>query len=76
MRFYTQIGHTAPLKRSEHGRPISYLEDVLLDFPELVVVGGHVGFPWVDELVSLAVEFPNFISIPRHTLSTVCPQIL
>lgn len=56
----TQIGHTGPLLRSETGRPIPYLEDVLLEFPELVVVGGHLGFPWVDELTSLAIKFPNF----------------
>ena len=60
MPFCTQIGHTGPLLRSETGRPIPYLEDVLLDFPELVVVGGHVGFPWIDELVSLTIKFPNF----------------
>ncbi len=58
--FCTQIGHTGPLCRSEPGRPIPYLEDVLLDFPELVVVGGHVGFPWIDEVLSLARKFPNF----------------
>ena len=58
--FCTQIGHTGPLKSSETGRPIPYLEDVLLDFPELVVVGGHVGFPWIDEVVTLARKFPNF----------------
>lgn len=58
--FCTQIGHTGPLKRSETGRLIPYLEDVLLDFPELVVVGGHVGFPWLDELVSMTIKFPNF----------------
>lgn len=58
--FCTQIGHTGPLKRSETGRLIPYLEDVLLDFPELVVVGGHVGFPWIDEVISLAHKFQNF----------------
>lgn len=58
--FCTQIGHTGPLKRSDTGRLIPYLEDVLLDFPELVVVGGHVGFPWLDELTTLAIKFPNF----------------
>lgn len=58
--FCTQIGHTGPLLRSETGRLIPYLEDVLLDFPELVVVGGHVGFPWIDELISLTIKFPNF----------------
>lgn len=58
--FCTQIGHTGPLCRSEPGRPIPYLDDVLLDFPELVVVGGHVGFPWIDEVLSLARKYPNF----------------
>jgi predicted TIM-barrel fold metal-dependent hydrolase len=58
--FCTQIGHTGPLKSSETGRLIPYLEDVLLDFPELVVVGGHVGFPWIAEVASLMRKFPNF----------------
>ncbi|MHA7872923.1 MAG: amidohydrolase family protein, partial [Hyphococcus sp.] len=57
--FCTQIGHTGPLKRSETGRLIPYLEDVLLDFPDLVVVGGHVGYPWIDELTSLTLKFKN-----------------
>ncbi|MFL0357573.1 amidohydrolase family protein [Erythrobacter sp. GH1-10] len=56
----TQIGHTGPLLRSETGRPIPYLEDVLLEFPDLKIVGGHLGFPWIDELVSLSIKFPNF----------------
>lgn len=58
--FCTQVGHTGPLLRSEPGRPIPYLEDVLLDFPELKIIGGHVGFPWVNELTSLAFKFQNF----------------
>lgn len=56
----TQIGHTGPLLSSETGRPVPYLEDVLLEFPELTVVGGHLGFPWVEEVTTLAVKFPNF----------------
>lgn len=56
----TQIGHTGPLRPSEVGRPIPYLDEVMLDFPELVLVGGHVGFPWVSEVLSLAMKFPNF----------------
>lgn len=58
--FCTQIGHTGPLRGSETGRMIPYLEEVMLDFPELVVVGGHVGFPFLDELVTMTVKFPNF----------------
>jgi len=58
--FCTQIGHTGPLCPSEPGRPIPYLDEVLLDFPELVVVGGHVGYPWMSEVLSLATKYPNF----------------
>lgn len=58
--FCTQIGHAGPLRSSEPGRPIPYLDEVLLDFPELVVVGGHVGFPWTNEAISLATKYPNF----------------
>ncbi len=58
--FCTQIGHTGPLRGSETGRMLPYLEEVMLDFPELVVVAGHVGFPWLDELVTMTVKFRNF----------------
>jgi predicted TIM-barrel fold metal-dependent hydrolase len=58
--FCTQVGHTGPLCPSEPGRPIPYLDRVLLEFPELVVVGGHVGYPWMDEVISLATKYPNF----------------
>lgn len=58
--FCTQIGHTGPLRSSETGRPIPYLEDAMLDFPELVVIGGHVGFPWLDEVATMIRKFRNF----------------
>lgn len=58
--FCTQIGHTGPLCPSEPGRPIPYLDTVLLEFPDLVVVGGHVGYPWIEEVISLATKYPNF----------------
>src|SRR6185436_4383923 len=32
--FCTQVGHTGPLRSSETGRPIPYLDDVALDFPD------------------------------------------
>jgi hypothetical protein len=58
--FCTQIGHTGPLCPSEPGRPIPYLDNVLLEFPDLIVVGGHVGHPWIEEVISLATKYPNF----------------
>ena len=36
--FCLQVGHTGPLRTSETGRPIPYLENVALDFPELRIV--------------------------------------
>ena len=57
--FCTQIGHTGPLMPSEVGRPI-YLDQVLIDFPELVIVGGHIGYPWTDEAIAVADKHQNF----------------
>lgn len=75
--FCTQIGHTGPLLRSETGRLIPYLEDVLLDFPELKVVGGHVGFPWIDELTTMAVKFPNFyVDVSAYRLGRLPPAFV
>src|SRR3984957_9930343 len=52
--FCTQVGHTGPLMPSETGRPVPYLDEVALTFPELVIVGGHIGHPWTDEMIGLA----------------------
>lgn len=57
--FCTQVGHTGPLRTSETGRPIPYLDDVALEFPELVIVAGHIGYPWTEEMIALARKYPN-----------------
>lgn len=57
--FCLQVGHTGPLCPSEPGRPIPYLDEVALDFPELVIVGGHIGYPWTEEMIALATKYPN-----------------
>jgi uncharacterized protein len=57
--FLTQVGHTGPLRSSETGRPIPYLDDVALEFPDLVIVAGHIGYPWTAEMVALATKYPN-----------------
>ncbi len=56
--FCTQIGHTGPLMSSEVGRPI-YLDRVALDFPELTIVGGHIGYPWTDEAIAVSTKHEN-----------------
>jgi predicted TIM-barrel fold metal-dependent hydrolase len=57
--FCLQVGHTGPLAPSDPGRPIPYLDEVALDFPELVIVGGHIGYPWQSEMIALATKYEN-----------------
>ena len=54
-----QVGHTGPMCPSEPGRPIPYIDEVALDFPELTIVGGHIGYPWTVEMIALATKYPN-----------------
>jgi predicted TIM-barrel fold metal-dependent hydrolase len=62
----TQVGHTGSLLPSEPGRPI-YLDDVALDFPDLVIVGGHIGWPWTEEMLALAWKHPNvYVDASAH----------
>lgn len=53
-----QVGHTGPLLPSDPGRPI-YLDEVALAFPELVIIGCHLGQPWHEEMMILAWKHPN-----------------
>lgn len=67
--FCTQVGHTGPLRPSETGRPIPYLDEVALDFPELTIVGGHIGYPWTTEMVALATKYENvYIDTSAYTV--------
>jgi hypothetical protein len=43
---------------SEVGRPL-YLDQVALDFPELTIVGGHIGYPWTEEAIAVATKHEN-----------------
>jgi predicted TIM-barrel fold metal-dependent hydrolase len=67
--FCTQVGHTGPLRPSETGRPIPYIDQVALDFPELVIVCGHIGYPWTEEMVALARKHENvYIDTSAYTV--------
>lgn len=57
--FCLQVGHAGPLMPSEPGRPIPYLDHVACEFPELIIVGGHIGYPWTEEMIALATKYPN-----------------
>ncbi len=57
--FCLQVGHAGPLMPSEPGRPIPYLDRVACDFPELTIVGGHIGYPWTEEMIAMARKYDN-----------------
>jgi predicted TIM-barrel fold metal-dependent hydrolase len=53
-----QVGLTGPLRSSESGRPL-HIERIALDFPDLRIVCGHIGYPWQQEMIALATKFPH-----------------
>jgi predicted TIM-barrel fold metal-dependent hydrolase len=75
--FCLQVGQTGPLRPSEPGRPIPYLENVALEFPDLRIVGGHIGAPWASEMVFLARKFPNvYIDTSAYKSSRYPPELV
>ncbi|MGH4030104.1 amidohydrolase family protein [Actinomycetota bacterium Odt1-20B] len=75
--FCTQVGHTGPLRTSETGRPVPYLDDVALDFPELTIVAGHIGYPWTEEMVALATKYPHVhIDTSAYTTRRYPPELV
>ena len=49
------------------GRPIT-LDGVACDFPELKLIGIHVGIPWVDEMIAMAWKHDNvYIGSDAHS---------
>lgn len=72
-----QVGHTGPLCPSEPGRPIPYLDQVALDFPELTIVGGHIGYPWTEEMIALATKYENvYIDTSAYVPKRYPPQLV
>jgi len=75
--FCLQVGHAGPLYPSEPGRPIPYLDEVALDFPELKIVAGHIGYPWTTEMIALATKYPNvYIDTSAYKASRYPPELV
>lgn len=72
-----QVGHTGPLRPSEPGRPIPYIDEVALDFPELTIVCGHVGYPWTTEMIAVATKHPNvYIDTSAYKATRYPPELV
>ncbi|MEM6995460.1 MAG: amidohydrolase family protein [Myxococcota bacterium] len=75
--FCLQVGHAGPMRPSDPGRPIPYLDEVAYEFPELTIVGGHIGYPWTQEMISLATKYPNvFIDTSAYTPRRYPPELV
>ena len=75
--FCTQVGHTGPLRPSETGRPIPYIDQIALDFPELVIVCGHIGYPWTTEMIAVADKHPNvYIDTSAYSANRYPPELV
>lgn len=57
-----QVGHNLVYSRERRlpsvGRPIC-LDQVAIDFPELTLIGIHIGVPWTDEMLSMCWKHEN-----------------
>lgn len=75
--FCTQVGHTGPLRPSETGRPIPYIDQVAIDFPELTIVCGHIGYPWTQEMIAVADKHPNvYIDTSAYAAHRYPPELV
>ncbi len=58
------------------GRPIT-LDPVACHFPELKLIGIHVGIPWTDEMIAMAWKHPNvYIGTDAHSPKYLPPQFV
>ena len=69
-----QVGHNLVYSRERRlpsvGRPIT-LDQVAIDFPELTLIGIHIGVPWTDEMISMCWKHENVFTegdayAPKH----------
>jgi predicted TIM-barrel fold metal-dependent hydrolase len=66
----TQVGGTGPLYPSRTGQPL-FIDEVALDFPDLRIICGHAGSPWVEEMIHVAWKHENVYidtsaRMPKH----------
>ena len=69
-----QVGHNLVYSKERRlpsvAKPI-LLDQVAIDFPELVLIGIHIGVPWTDEMISMCWKHDNIYTAgdayaPKH----------
>ena len=58
------------------GRPI-LLDTIACDFPDLKLIGIHTGWPWVEEMMSVAFKHPNvYVGSDAHSPKNWKPEFV
>lgn len=75
-----QVGHNLVYSQERRlpsvGRPIA-LDQVAIDFPDLPIIGIHIGVPWTDEMISMAWKHPNiYIGVDAYAPKHWPPQLV
>ncbi len=48
-----------------------------IDFPELVIVCGHIGYPWTTEMIAVADKHPNvYIDTSAYAANRYPPELV
>jgi hypothetical protein len=65
VRLHTSMSYATD-RAYDLGHP-RHLDDVAMDFPELTIVAGLGGWPWVNEMVALVRRYPNlYVDTAAH----------
>lgn len=72
-----QVGAPGPRSGARLAAKPEWLEQVAIDFPDLVVCGLHIGWPWTQEMIWLARNFENvYILADAHRPSVWEPALI
>ena len=75
-----QVGHCLVYRSDNRlatvARPIT-LDQVAIDFPELTIIGIHLGYPWTEEMIAICQKHSNVYMAgdayaPKHWGPTSC----
>jgi Predicted metal-dependent hydrolase of the TIM-barrel fold len=72
-----QVGHPTPRNRAKVAAHPLWLDDIAYDFPELTILGIHIGSPWVDDMMMMCRGYENvYMVADAHQPSTWEPQLI
>jgi predicted TIM-barrel fold metal-dependent hydrolase len=69
------VGMPGPSHRAQLQEPI-LLDEVLLTFPGLTLVGAHLGHPWIDQVIAMLRKYENFYLMTSGWAPSRIPQAI